>query len=235
MINLFITPTEQNNQKKFVTAGIAATMQSLGYSVGVYKPIEIDAVENNGFLQSKDLMFIKYTDNFVKTYFSYMFNSNQIPILAAAKEKIEIEKNVIFSDYQKIEKTNEILLIDGSNGLKTPYNKNFLEEDIPKELNIPLLLIVSAQKTSINNALLSLNRINESKLKNNGVIITGYDPNNEDKKFIPKLIEEYSNTKVIGVLPELSTNINPSDLIMEILNGINIEDSFRIKIAKLSN
>lgn len=236
MINVFITSTEQNESKKYVIAGLAGVMQSLNYSVGVYKPIITNTVEIKGFLQSKDLMFVKYTDPFVKTYFSYIFKNNLSPLFAAVQESIEIDKNVIISDYQKTQKQNEILILDGTFGLTTPLNKNFLEEDIVKELNIPLIQIVSAQNSTINNAILNINRAKEQKIKLNGVIITDYETNiTNEKSLIPKMIEEYTDAKILGVLPKIDFNISPSDLITQTLNNINIQEVFDIKIAKLNN
>ena len=44
MLELFITGADNNSDKIFVTAGLTATMQCLGYSTGVYKPVEVDAL-----------------------------------------------------------------------------------------------------------------------------------------------------------------------------------------------
>ena len=94
MLDLFITGADEYSDKIFVTAGLAATMQSLGYSCGVYKPVDICAVENNGYIQSPDLLFVKFVDPYIKTYFSYLFKSNSAPILAAAAEKVRVQKKL---------------------------------------------------------------------------------------------------------------------------------------------
>ena len=225
MPDIFITGVEQNSDKIFVTAGLAATMQSLGYSVGVYKPVGVQ-----DSIQSQDLTFINYVDPYVKTYFSYMFKSNSTPILAAAAEGVMIEPGTIIKDYQKVQNLNEILMVDGTSGLASPYNKNFLEEDLIKILGLPVIYVVEAKPNSINNILLSVNRVK-------GDIILNNCPCNasSDVKLMPKLIEEYTDSKVLGVLPELDRKVNPNDLILETLNGIDIEAVFNLRIAKLRN
>ncbi len=40
MLSVFISGFESQTGKTIVTAGLAATMQSLSYSTNVYKPIE---------------------------------------------------------------------------------------------------------------------------------------------------------------------------------------------------
>jgi len=47
------------------------------------------------------------------------------------------------------------------------------------------------------------------------------------------LIEEYTDVKILGVLPAFDRNLNPNDLITEILNGVDIEAVFDVQIAKL--
>ena len=84
MPDLFVTGVDEYSDRIFVTAGLAATMQSLGYSTGVYKPVDIGAVEKNGFIQSTDLSFVKFVDPYIRTFFSYLFKNNSTPILAAA-------------------------------------------------------------------------------------------------------------------------------------------------------
>lgn len=229
MLELYVTGVEQKNDKIFVTAGLAVTMQSLGYSTGIYKPVEVGAQENEGFLQSNDLLFVKAHDIHIKTYFTYLLKEEISPILAGANEKIIIEKNIIARDFDTIKNENECLIVDGLWGLATPYGKNFLEEDVVKSLNLPLLLTVSAENSDLNNALLSINRAKELR----GVIVNNYNENSISKKLLPKMLEEYTDAKVLGTLPHFDNNVSSSDLITEILNGVDIEKVFDISIAKL--
>ena len=235
MPDLFVTGVDEYSDKIFVTAGLAATMQSLGYSTGVYKPVDVGAIEKNGFIQSSDLAFVKFADPYIKTYFSYLFKGKSTPIISAAAENTDIEKNVILSNFQKIQDVNECLLVDGSFGLASPLSKNFLEEDMVKMLDLPLLLVVCAKAANINNILLTINHASETGINLRGVILSNYPQSSEDVniKLMPRLIEEYTNTKVLGILPEFDKNLNPNDLITEILNGVDVEGIFSLRIAKL--
>ena len=120
MLELFLTGSDDTSDKIFVTAGLTATMQSLGYSCGVYKPVDTGIVKINGFEQSLDIAFIKYTDPYVKTYYSYLLKQKSSPLIAAAAENIAIDKNTILNDFQKIQNIHECLIVDGVSGLATP-------------------------------------------------------------------------------------------------------------------
>ena len=63
MLNVFISGLERQSGKTIVTAGLAATMQSLSYPTSVYKPIQTGATELNGFKSSPDLALIKRVDS----------------------------------------------------------------------------------------------------------------------------------------------------------------------------
>ena len=223
MLELFVTGADKNSDKIFVTAGLTATMQSLGYSTAVYKPVEIGVIEKNGFVQSPDLAFVKFVDPYIKTYFTYMFKDKSNPLLAAAKEGIVIEKNNILADYQKLEDLHELLVIEGISGLATPLSKNFL-------------LVVSAFNADINNILLTINHAKEKGITHRGIILTNYpeNPQNPDIKLLPRIIEEYTDVKILGILPKFNkAELNPSDLISEILSGVDLEAVVNIRIAKL--
>ncbi len=236
MLELFVTGADKNSDKIFVTAGLTATMQSLGYSTAVYKPVEIGVIEKNGFVQSPDLAFVKFVDPYIKTYFTYMFKDKSNPLLAAAKEGIVIEKNNILADYQKLEDLHELLVIEGISGLATPLSKNFLEEDLITMIDKPLLLVVSAFNADINNILLTINHAKEKGITLRGIILTNYpeNPQNPDIKLLPRIIEEYTDVKILGILPKFNkAELNPNDLISEILGGVDLEAVVNIRIAKL--
>ncbi len=235
MLELFVTSADQNPDKIFITAGLTATMQSLGYSTGVYKPVEVGAVKINGFVQSHDIAFIKFIDPYIKTYYSYLLKQKSAPLLAAAAENIIIDKNTILQDFQRIQDVNECLVVDGVSGLATPLGKEFLEEDMIKILDLPLLMAISAKTSTINNIILSINHAVEKGIQFRGVILGNYPekPDDMNIKLMPRLIEEYTNVKILGVLPSFDRNLNPNDLITEILNGVDIEAVFDIQIAKL--
>lgn len=237
MLELFVSAAEQNSGKNIVTTGLAATMQSLGYSTGVYKPVDCGAIEKNDSIQSQDLAFVKFADPNIKTYFSYLFKTNASPLVAAAAEKIAIDKNVILQDFQSLIDRNECLLVQGNDGLATPYGKNFLESDLIKCFDMPMLFVVSPNM-SINNIILSINHAISAGIKLRGVLINNYPATTEDVnvKLLPRLIEEYSDAKIMGILPIIEDyrTVNPNNLIENTLMGVDLEAVFQVRIAKLS-
>lgn len=235
MLGLYVTGVNQNSDTIVVTAGLSAVMQSLGYSTGVYKPVETGAEEISEAVVSKDLGFIKYVDPFIKTYSTYLLKDKSTPLISAAAEGISIKKDRILNDFQDIRKMHEVLTIDGVSGLASPLNKNFLEQDMIKALELPLLLVVSPKDNSVDSVLLTINHIKDLEIPFRGVILNKCPENidDADMNLMPKLIEEYTGANILGVLPSFENEFNPNDLINEILNGIDIEGVFNVSIPKL--
>ncbi len=237
MLELFVSGTEKNSGKTFITAGLAATMQSLGYSTCVYKPVQTGAIEKNGFIQAPDLAFIKFIDPYIKTYFSYLLKKDAVPAIAAELENTFINKENIFQDYKTIKQKYECVLTDGTMGLSTPLGEKFLEQDLVKMLDIPVLIVVYPTENSVNNTIANINQAVSAGIKIRGVIINDCPEIIQDIsiKSMPKLIEKYTDTKILGIMPHIENlkNVNPNDLISNVLTGIDIESVFDVKIAKL--
>ena len=238
MLELYVSGTEQNSGKTFITAGLAATMQCLGYSTSVYKPVQTNAIEKNGFVQAPDLAYVKFIDPYIKTYFSYLLTNNAAPVLAAGFSGIEIKRDKILQDYEQIFRESECIITDGCQGITAPLSVDMLETDLIKALGLPVLIVISPEKTSVNNIIMTLNYAKSLEIPVRGVILNEYPDDTTDLnvKNLTRLVEEYTDAKVLGIMPHLENlrNIKPDDLITNILYGIDVESVFNIKIAKLS-
>lgn len=237
MLNIFVTGTDSNVGKTFITAGLAATMQSLGYSTCVYKPIQAGAPKKNGFGQSRDLVFVKNIDPYIKVHSTYVLKKQASPVIAAEEENILIDGNLIKKDYEILSKEQDCMILEGTGGVMTPLAYNFLISDMIKFLNLPVIVVIKPDSGVINQTLLTINHAQSKGIKVRGVIINKFpeSTNDIDIKTAPRLIEEYSDVKILGIVKNFYdiNKLSPSELITNILNGIDIESVFDVKIAKL--
>lgn len=237
MLNIFVTGTDTNIGKTFITSGLAATMQSLGYSTCVYKPVQSGVIEKNGFRQATDLAFVKNMDPYVKTHSTYLFKEPAVPLIAAEMENTIIDKNVIKKDFEMISKEHDCTIVEGSGGLMVPVAPRFMILDMIKMLNLPIVIVIRPDEGTVNHTLLTINQAISSGINVRGVIINNVmeKAKNISVKTTPRLIEEYSDAKILGVVKHFNNvqKINPNDLITSILNGIDIESVFDVKISKL--
>lgn len=235
MMNLYLTSANRSEGKTFLTAGLAATMQSLGYSSAVYKPIQTAGIEINGFMQSPDLTFVKSMDPYINTYFSYLFKTKAEPLIAAEAENEFIDIDYIQNEYQKIIITNDCTIVDGDGGILSPIAVSCQTSDMLKKMQTPVLFVVQPREDSINDTLLSIYTAQEKGVEVRGVVINNIMEDCPKKMLtaITRVVEEYSNISVLGLMPHLGVRVRPEDLITSVLNGIDIESVFKVKIEKL--
>lgn len=239
MLSIFVSGLNKHTGKTIVTAGIAGTMQSLSYSTSVYKPIETSGVEVDGGISSTDISAISNFDSNIKTTISYLFKSPSTPLAAAYESnntKIDIQK--IYNDYQTNIQMTECHIVEGTNSIASPIDETRVEADIVKTLGLPLLLVLNPKKSTIEDAIMGINYVNSQHLNLLGVIVNNYEENSFylEEKYFPQFVEEYTNAKILGTLPHYSDmqKLTPETLIADVLNNINIEDIFGLKIAKLN-
>ena len=211
MLELFVS----GNCSGYISAGLAATMQSLGYSVCVYKPVEFNPILQDGYLKSPDLSFTKKMDSNIKTFFSYLIEKEE------DIKNIDIEE--LIKDFESIRKEFECVIICGSEDLETNIKKDLTEKDLIKTFNTPILLVMDDIFQEV--CLKKLQKVLSYNINLRGVLIPVV-PNND-------YVKPYSYTNILGITPKYDININPNDLISEILTKTDIEKIFDVKIAKL--
>ena len=239
MLNVFVSGLTKQSGKTIVTAGLAGTMQSLNYSTCVYKPIQTGANSLNGFLQSQDLALIKRIDANISTASSYIFTSQNSPIVAAYEsESKKIELNKIYNDFLGVKQMTECNIVEGSNSISTPVSDKMLEIDIVKTLDIPLLLVINPKKSKIEDVISGVNFVISSGVNLLALIINDYDENSEniEEKYYPQMVKEFTGVNVLGSIPhyENFNALTPDTLIADILHNINIQKVFGLQIAKLN-
>ena len=235
MLNLYVTPANRKEGKTFLTAGLAATMQSLGYSTCVYKPIQTAGIEINGFMQSPDLTYVKTVDPYIDTHFSYLFKSEYEPLIASEQENEPIDVELINSEFQRISAVSDCTILGGDCGLLSPLAPSVQTVDMVKRLQLPVLFVVTPREDSINDTLLSIYTAQEKGVGIRGVILNNIK-NDCPKTLltaIPRVIEEYTSVKILGLISHVEGKLAPEDLITSILNGVDIESIFNVKIEKL--
>ena len=235
MLNLYVTSTNHKDGKTFLTAGLAATMQSLGYSTSVYKPVQTGGIELNGFMQSPDLTFIKSLDPYINTSFSYLYKTKAEPLIASEIENDPINLEQVINDYRKLAVQSDCTIVDSDGELLSPLSATVQNYDVIKMLQTPVLITVTPSQNAINSTLLTINAAYEKGLDVRGVVINNITDDGPKTHLtaITRIIEEYSNAKILGLMPHINGKIVPEDIITAVLNGIDIESVFNVKIEKL--
>lgn len=230
-MDVFITGTDTGVGKTVVTAGIAAVMQGLGYSVGVYKPVQSGT--------DSDIGFVKSIDSNIRTKCSYAFRPPVAPALAADLEGVKVDTSRLLNDYNEFKKENELVLVEGAGGLLVPVVGRFLIRDLVKLLKLPLLIVARPNLGTINHTLLTIEAAKNAGIEVLGVVFSNFPRYTQDEaiKNAPRIINELSGVRILGALPIIGGAnrdvSNPELLIDAVINYVNIQEILKIKIPKL--
>ena len=237
MMNIFVTGTSNKVGKTFVTAALASIMQSLSYKTAVYKPIQTGAIEQNSFMIAPDISYVKKIDPYITAECTYHLKSILQPVISAEMENIKINPKVILKDYNMLKDKFDTVLVEGTGGILTPIAPRFTIANLIKMLNLPVVVITLPTEEAVNDTILTVNHAEAMGIEVNGIIINRYPEGVEDMKIktLPRLFEEYTKTTVIGVIKELDGygENTPASIIDNVLNGVDIEKVFNVKIPKL--
>ena len=119
-----------------------------------------------------------------------------------------------------------------------PVNNDLLMCDIVKMLNLPVVIVARATLGTINHTLMTVKMAQSIGLKVLGVVINRYPLNTRDNaiKTAPSLIRRFSGVKLLGIVPDISTisdGCGAEFLIDSIINNLNLEEVFNMKIPRL--
>jgi len=237
-MDIFVTGTDIGVGKTFIASALASIMQSLNYKSAIYKPIQTGAYEQNGFIVAPDIAFARKLDPYLATECTYFLKNDIYPLIAAELESIKINPKILMKDYTMLSQKYDCTVVEGTGGLMTPVATRFTMANIISMFNIPIIIVAQVNPNTVNDTLLAVNYAHTMGLKVNGVILNKYPENNENAtiKNIPRLIEEYSDTKIVGIIKEIPNNtysITPSVILDNVLNGVDVEKIFNTRIPKL--
>ena len=216
---LFISATGTDVGKTYVTALIVKKMCQAGFNAGYYKA----ALSGADCIADSDAGFVNKIAQIgqeEKSLLSYLYKNAVSPHLAAKIEGNPVEKDVVISDYKKVQAKYNYVTVEGSGGIICPIRyddkaKYFLE-DIIKWLNLPVLLIADAGLGTINSVVLTYEYMQHHGLKLQGIILNNYTGTVMQDDNI-KMIEEMTGKKVLAKVAPNDTDI---DIDVEILRRL---------------
>ena len=202
MKSLFITGTDTDVGKTYITAGLAITLRKMSIDVGVMKPFAAGVAQKKGF-KSEDVEIlsnaaqINDSESLVNPQF---FPISTSPYTAWKKLKIKPKIPLILSSFKKLSKKHELMLVEGMGGTLTPILKNYYITNLIKDMKIPTVIVTRSKVGTVNHTLMTVMMCQKYKIPIKGIIINNFDkgyPINQLKKDL----ESLTGIKVLGSIP----------------------------------
>lgn len=227
MKDFFISGTDTDVGKTFVTAGMAAALQKMGKDVGIMKPFAAGNPQKIGY-KSEDVQIlsnaakINDAEELVNPYF---FQIPSSPFTASKNLGIKFDLKIVIDSYKKLSSQHDILLIEGIGGMMTPILKDYFVTNLIKELNLEAILITSSRIGTINHTIMTCKMCQIYGNKIRGIIINNLDSNGYPLTDLKRDLEQLTNIPVLGSIPYLR-NFDLEKLSQIISNNIPIESIF---------
>jgi dethiobiotin synthetase len=156
---LFITGTDTEIGKTYVTALVAESLVRAGQQVGVYKPAASGCSFQEGTLVSDDAVSLWNAAGKPGTLAEVcpqLFAAAKAPHLAAADEGKRLDAARLRQGLDVWLARSDVVLIEGAGGLMSPLGEDEYVADLAYDFGFPLLLVADNRLGVINHVLQTL-------------------------------------------------------------------------------
>jgi dethiobiotin synthetase len=176
---LFIAGTDTGVGKTLIACALLHGFAARGLRVAAMKPVAAGAVRRRGVWQHDDVMQLRAAANVdapQAVVNPYCFAPPIAPHIAAQKAGVTIRMAVIEKNYARLERSADLVVIEGAGGLLVPLGRRLSAADIPVRLDLPVVLVVGLRLGCLNHALLTVEALQARGLYLAGWIANRIDP-----------------------------------------------------------
>lgn len=159
MRGLFITGTDTEVGKTYVTALMALALARQGHRVGVYKPVASGCVLQNNELVSEDALQLWEAAGKPLTLNDVCpqrFAAPLAPPTAAKAEGRQVDSQQLRKGLTAWLDACDIVLVEGAGGLMSPLSDEDYNADLAADLGFPLIVVAPNKLGTINGTLQTL-------------------------------------------------------------------------------
>lgn len=197
---LFITGTDTDVGKTYVTALLVKTLRKSGFDVGYYKA----AISGAPTVAESDAGFVNRFAGINEPedmILSYLYQNAVSPHLAARIEGNPVEKEVILKAWERVTKAYPYVTMEGSGGIMCPIRHDekavYYLEDIIRWLHLPVLIVANAGLGTINHVVTTCEYIKNRDIPIKGILLNHWKGGIMEEDNV-KMIEEITGVKVLA-------------------------------------
>ncbi len=202
---LFVTGTDTDIGKTYVSAGIASALKKSGINVGIMKPFACGAKQKTGFSSEdvsilSDAANVNDPENLVNPFF---FPIPASPYTAAKNLDIKINVDHVLKCFKKLDEIHDVM------GVMTPILRNYAIADLIKRLNTNTIIVTSSKIGTVNHTIMTCNVCKNMKIPVKGLIINNFDSAGYPISELERDLSVLTNLPVLCSLPHFKKfNLN---------------------------
>ncbi len=211
-MNFFITGTDTNVGKTYITKLLVESLRAEGkYAVG-FKPISCGDRDDATILAAASGNLPLDEVN------PLHFSSAVAPHVAALLENKTINPADLLASYQTISGKYDPVIVEGAGGWEVPITETYFVSDLAKDLNLPVILVAANRLGALNHILLTLAAIEAKGLKCAGIILNQLEDEMDTPMITNKgIIESLTNVPLLDHIIHGQDFLSPE--LMDVLMG----------------
>ena len=201
--SFFITGTDTDVGKTYVTAGLGVMLREMGIDVGVMKPFAAGTAQKKGF-KSEDVEILStaaQVNDPEKLVNPQFFPISASPYTAWKNLKIKPKISPILTGFKKLSKMHEIILVEGMGGIMTPVLKDYFIADLIKDMGIPAVIVARSKVGTINHTIMTVRMCEKYKIPIKGIIINNFDSDGYKVNELTRDLKSLLGVAVLGSVP----------------------------------
>ncbi len=206
---LFITGTDTDVGKTWVSAGLTAVLRQRGVNATYFKPVQSGCPEQDGRPIPTDARLARELAGLAEPLEVLTPICLRLPLapgVAAEQEGKTVDLEQVARALRELAGRYDYLLVEGAGGLYVPLvNMQFLVLDMIRWLGFPLLVVARAGLGTINHTVLTVKAAQQAGIPVPGVVINRYPaaPGLAERTN-PRVIEALTGVPVLGLVPEVA-------------------------------
>jgi dethiobiotin synthetase len=175
---IFITGTDTNVGKTFVSSLLVSSLRANKIATGYFKPIQT-GTDSNTPSDLQTVIALSELSTEEQTPSVYSFPQPMSPNRAASLNGKTIELEPILDHWNTLQNSplRRTWIVEGAGGLLVPFNSKQTMRDLILALDLSTILVASTRLGTINHTLLSLEMAQSSGIHVSGLVLVGHkDP-----------------------------------------------------------
>ncbi|MCP4598085.1 dethiobiotin synthase [Neptuniibacter sp.] len=205
--SFFVAGTDTDAGKTVVSAGLLEAANEKGMSSMGLKPIAAGCEKTDEGLRNSDALLLQAAASIKLPYDQVnpiAFEPPIAPHIAAIEEKRMLSADRISALCKgALMQPADFAIVEGAGGWRVPLSHRETMANIPKNLNIPVILVVGMKLGCINHALLTAESIARDGLRVAGWVANRIDPDMERYDENAATIETMLRAPLIAEVPFL--------------------------------
>ena len=169
-MNLFITGTDTDVGKTFVSSLLVRGLRRAGFDTVAMKPICCGDRDDAEMLRKAAGNSLELND-----VNPVWLRTPSAPYTASVIENRNIDLDLIRETFARLRQNHRSLIVEGVGGWLVPIRRDYFVSDLAADFGLPVAVVVRNRLGALNHALLTVRSIQSSGLQCDGIIWNNMD------------------------------------------------------------